>query len=384
MTSVPVLALADFTKPFIIETYACAKGMGAILIQEGRPIGYFSKALALRHLGLSTCEKEFMVVLSVVDRWRHYLQGGHFIIRTDHHSLKYLLEQRVTTTLQQKGLTKLLGLDYEVEYKKGTENRVVDALSRRHGEESALNAITSVEPTWMEEVIQSYEHDPVALQLITTLISDPTGKPKYTLHQGVIRFEQRIYIGRGVGLRAKIFEALHHSPLGGHSGQQGIYRRVKMIFFWPNMQSDITKWVAECDVCQRVKTKNIHSPELLQPLPIPDTLWQDIAMEFVEGLPSSGHKNSIFVVADRLTKYEHFISLKHSYTAKEVAEVFLCEVYKLHGLPKAIVTDRDTIFTNQFWQHLFKSIGTKLNLTTSYHPQSDGQTERLNRCLEDT
>lgn len=104
-----------------------------------------------------------MADFSAVDRWRHYLQGGHFIIKTDHHSLKYLLEQSVTTILQQKGLTKLLVQDYEVQYNKGKKNRVADALSRRDEESPTLNDISGVEPTWMEEITQSYEHDPIAL-----------------------------------------------------------------------------------------------------------------------------------------------------------------------------------------------------------------------------
>ncbi|PHT67810.1 hypothetical protein T459_27297 [Capsicum annuum] len=131
MTTVPVLALANFPKPFIIKTDACSKGMEAVLMQEGKPLAYFSKALGPRNLCLSTYEKEYMVVLAVVDRWKHYFQGGHFIIRTDHQSLKYLVEQRVTILLQQKGLTRLMGLDFEVQYKRGTDNRVADALSRR-------------------------------------------------------------------------------------------------------------------------------------------------------------------------------------------------------------------------------------------------------------
>lgn len=137
MSTTIVLALADFTKPFIVEIDACTIGMGAVLMQENRPIAFFSKALCPRHLVLSTYEKKFMAVLAVVDRWRHYLQGGHFIIKIDHNSLKYLLEQRVTMTLQQKGLTKLLGLDYEVQYKKGSENRVANALSMKQTERSS-------------------------------------------------------------------------------------------------------------------------------------------------------------------------------------------------------------------------------------------------------
>ncbi|XP_019265828.1 PREDICTED: uncharacterized protein LOC109243359 [Nicotiana attenuata] len=144
MSSAPVLALADFNKPFIVETDACSTGMRAVLMQEGRPIAYLSKAFSAQNRGLSTYEKEYMAVLTAVEKWRHYLQGGHFIVRTDHQSLKFLLEQKITTALQQKGLTKLLGLDYEVQYKKGTENRVADALSRRQDQESTLLAISTV------------------------------------------------------------------------------------------------------------------------------------------------------------------------------------------------------------------------------------------------
>lgn len=110
--------------------------------------------------------------------------------------------------------------------------------------------------------------------------------------------------------------------------------------------------------------------------------WQDITIDFIEGLPKSGHKYVILVVIDRLTKYGHFLSLKHPYTPQDIDDLFLKEIYRLHGLPKTIVTDRDAIFTSQFWQKLFRSLGTKLNLSTSYHPQIDGQTERLNRCVE--
>lgn len=103
-----------------------------------------------------------------------------------------------------------------------------------------------------------------------------------------------------------ILEALHQSPIGGHSCQYGTYRRIQSIIYWPNTKVEVCKWESECDVCQRVKSKNIHPPGLLQPLPVPTQAWQDISLDFVEGLPNSGHKYIVMVVVDRLTKYGHF------------------------------------------------------------------------------
>ncbi|PHT73154.1 hypothetical protein T459_23939 [Capsicum annuum] len=163
MTSAPILALADFHKPFAMETGACSRSIGAILLQGGRPITYFSKTLAPKNWGLSTYEKEYLAILAAVDRWRHYLMGGHFIIQTDHESLKFLLDKKITTVLQPKGLTKPLRLDYDIKYKNENENNVVNALSRRDEKSLTLVTISSAEPTWMHEVALSYENDQKAL-----------------------------------------------------------------------------------------------------------------------------------------------------------------------------------------------------------------------------
>ena len=144
----------------------------------------------------------------------------------------------------------------------------------------------------------------------------------------------------------------------------------------------VKQWVRECDVCQRQKPDLSAYPGLLQPLPIPVKVWSDIFMDFVEGLPKSHGKTAILVVMDRLSKYAHFVPLQHPFTAAQVAQVFLDNVYKLHGLPNTIVSDWDKMFLSAFWQSLSKALKVKLQMSTAYHPQSDGQTEVVDRCLE--
>jgi hypothetical protein len=145
---------------------------------------------------------------------------------------------------------------------------------------------------------------------------------------------------------------------------------------------DVTQFVQQCLTCQQAKPERTHPAGLLQPLPIPHGIWADVTMDFIEGLPKSEGYDTIMVVVDRFTKYGHFLPLKHPFTAEGVAQIFLDQVVKLHGPPKSIVSDRDKIFISSFWKHLFQLMDVKLLFSTAYHPQTDGQSERVNQCLE--
>ncbi|GJY84188.1 ty3-gypsy retrotransposon protein [Tanacetum coccineum] len=152
--------------------------------------------------------------------------------------------------------------------------------------------------------------------------------------------------------------------------------------YWKKMRRDVKTFVAFYGIYQRSKSDLAAYPGLLQPLPIPNMIWSHISMDFIEGLPLSYGKSDILVVADRLSKYSHFIALNHPFTAAQVANALMDHIYKLHGSPNTIVSDRDKVFLSLFWKELFKVLHVSLHYSTAYHPQSDGLTEVVNRCLE--
>ena len=179
-----------------------------------------------------------------------------------------------------------------------------------------------------------------------------------------------------------VLSELHATPTAGHSGFTKTYDSVKRSFFWDGMKQEIRKFVAKCEVCQCNKGETVKSLGTLQPLPIPPTIWKDISMDFITGLPKSGNKSVIMVVVDRLSKYVHFCSLQHPFTSSIVAQLFMDKVFKLHDMPHSIVSDRDPTFTRNFWQELFKLQGTQLHLSIAYDPLTNGQTKVVNKCLE--
>jgi hypothetical protein len=277
MTQAPVLALPDFSKPFVVECDASGLGIGAVLLQDNRPIAYFSKAIKRTELGLSTYEKEMLALVSAVQRWRPYLLGSKFIVSTDQKSLKFLLNQTISTITQQRWLVKLLGYDYDIEYKRGKENLVADALSRVE-EPKTLMAISHPVPYWLEPIQEEIQSNP-ELQALVIRIQAGEAVGPWKFREGLIFFKERVYLPSTSPFIPPILAEIHGST---HEGFFKTMNRLKTVFYWPKMKEWVKIFIRECEVCQRHKVETTMPSGLLQPLPIPTKVWAEISMDFID------------------------------------------------------------------------------------------------------
>jgi len=201
---------------------------------------------------------------------------------------------------------------------------------------------------------------------------------------GTIYFRGRLCVPQKAEVKMDILREAHRTPYTVHPGETKMYRDLKQSFWWKRMKVDIAKYVASCGICQKVKAKHQRPAGLLKPLEILEWKWENITMDFVVGLPRSPRgKDAIWVVVDRLTKVAHFIPMNNKNSAIDLVPLYIKEIVRLHGVPKSIVSDRDSKFVSNFWQSLHSALGTKLDMSTAFHPQTDGQSERTIQTLED-
>lgn len=183
-------------------------------------------------------------------------------------------------------------------------------------------------------------------------------------------------------MRADLIKEYHSTPAGGHSGLKPTLARLAASFYWPGLYTDTKAFIHTCVVCQQNKYVPAKKYGLLQLLQAPKQVWEDLTMDFVTHLPVSLGHTAIWVICDRLSKYVHFIALPTKYSAQDLAARFSVEVYRLHGAPRSIISDRDPLFLSSFWKEFFHLQGTTLNFSTAYHSETNGQTEVVNRSLE--
>jgi hypothetical protein len=381
VSQAPVLVLPDFSVPFTVETDASGVGMGAVLSQHHHPIAFFSKPFCPKLQTASTYVRELFAITAAVKKWRQYLLGHSFVILTDHRSLKELMSQIIQTPEQQMYLARLMGYDYTIQYRSGQTNVVADALSRipeTHDAELLILTVPSF--SFIKTLKKELEQNPEFVTKVQEINS--IGVVDFRLENGLIFYKDRIWLPSNSPFTRILLEEFHKTPTGGHMGITKTLTRLSTNFFWNGMRDDVHRFVLACLDCQHSKYETKKSAGLLCPLPIPHAPWEDLSLDFIVGLPSYQGHTTILVVVDRFSKGIHLGMLQPHYTAYKVALLFMDIVGKIHGMPRSLVSDRDPLFVSRFWQELFKLSGTKLRMSSSYHPQTDGQTEVLNRVVE--
>lgn len=381
----PILSLPDFEDVFVVETDASGDGIGAVLLQKGRPICFFSRKLGTRMKRVATYQQELYAIVEAVYKWRQYLIGLRFLIRTDHKSIKELMQQVIQTPVQQQYVRKLMGFNFDIEYKPGVTNIVADALSRMYSEDDPETATFMSISRPISGLLENLKDEHRSLEEVWDLIRRlQCGEviEGFRVQDELLLFHDRYYIGLQSKLKLPLLKEFHETKSAGHCGTKKMMVGLSAMFYWKGMRKMVEDFVKSCLVCQQTKYSTQAPGGLLQPLSIPESVWEDVSMDFITGLPMSKGFTVIFVVVDRLTKYAHFGVLPTRYNAHRVAELFMDIVVKHHGCPKTVVSDRDVVFVSQLWSSLFKLSGTQLKYSTAYHPQTDGQTEVVNRGLE--
>ncbi|MCO5598177.1 hypothetical protein L7F22_052269 [Adiantum nelumboides] len=206
----------------------------------------------------------------------------------------------------------------------------------------------------------------------------------YTVMDELLYYLDRICVPHNGALRKILIEEHHEVPFAAHPRINKTYRFLSATYFWPQIQQDVIKYVKACHSCQIMKASRQLPQGLLQPLPVPKERWESISMDFITTLPRTSKGNAqILVIVDRFSKMAHFIPCKKAASAPDIASLFVQHIFRIHGLPRSIISDGDPKFTRHFWTSLFKSLGTNLLFSSAYHPQTDGQTERVNQILEE-
>ncbi|KAI2655102.1 Transposon Tf2-9 polyprotein [Labeo rohita] len=348
-TTAPILTHPDPTKAFVVEVDASDVGVGAVLSQRGpdeklHPCSFFSRKFNSTQQRYGVGDRELLAIKWALEEWRHWLQGGSepfTVVWTDHQNLTVIKQTKQLNPRQARWALFFEHFDFHLSYRPGSKNTKADALSRQHQKDTVTSDPAPVLPSQIilapirwgleERVRQSHNQEPPPPET-------PAGRLFVPNH-----------------LRQEVLQTLRR---------------------------DVQEYVLACNTCARSKNPNAPSTGELQPLPIPKRPWTHISIDFVSGLPESQGKNTILTIVDRFSKAVHLVALSGLPTAKTTAELILEHVVRLHGFPQDIVSDRGPQFTAKFWQAFCRLVGTTSSLSSGFHPQTNGQTERANQQLE--
>jgi transposase InsO family protein len=406
LCSAPVLHMADPTLPYRIISDASNLGTGAVLMQQDHPVAYLSHKFSPTEARYHTGEQELLGVILALKAWRCYVQGcpGGLTLVTDHHPLTYLTTQPHLSPKQVRWSQYLSSfMPFKWEFIPGRLN-VADPLSRHPAFELRALTVTHLPPrdpvpsAIRQLIVHGYTTDSFFSNPSATMglqksldglwrgggaITGSGFTAALTAFSSQRPSASQVVVPDDQQLKRDLLHEFHDSSSAGHPGIDRTLELLARYYWWPGMMLDVHEHVRTCTSCQRSKALQRRIPPLV-PLSVPVARWDSISLDFIIKLPRSGRYDSILVIVDRLTKFAILVPTSEHITAAKAAALFVNRAASRFGLPSEIVTDRDSKFTGVFWPEVLRLFGTKHAMSTAYHPQTDGQTERMNRLLEET
>ncbi|GJY36950.1 putative reverse transcriptase domain-containing protein, partial [Tanacetum coccineum] len=366
----PILALPEGSKDFVVYCDASIKGLGAVLMQREKVIAYVSRQLKIHEKNYTTYDMELGAV--------------------------HILDQKELNMRQCHWLELLSDYDCEIRYHPGKANVVVDALSRKEQEPLRVRALVmtiglDLPKQILEAQTEARKPENLKFEDVGGMLFEPSKDPgklrKEKLEpcaDGTLCLNNRSWLPVYGDLRALIMHESYKSKYYVHPGSDKMYQDMKKLYWWPNMKADIATYVSKCLTCLRVKAEHQKPSGLLVQPEIPKWKWDNITMDFVTKLPrTTNGYDAIWVIVDRLTKSAHFLAMRETDPIDKLARLYIKEVVTRHGVPVSIICDRDPRFSSHFWRAFQKALGTSLDMSTAYHPETDGQSERTIQTLED-
>lgn len=373
-TTAPILLTPDCTKQFIVEVDASEVGVGAILSQRSvtdgqiHPCAFFSHRLSPAERNYDVGNRELLAIRLALGEWRQWLEGAHvpFIVWTDHRNLEYIREAKRLNARQARWALFFTRFNFTISYRPGSKNIKPDALSR---------LFDSSPPNTPEEIVPPGRVVGMVVWGIEKLV-------KRSLARAVTpRNCPKGLLFVPASTRRAVLLWGHSSKFAAHPGVRGTLAVIRQRFWWPSVEQDTRRFITSCVTCAQTKAGNSPPAGLLRPLPIPTRPWSHLALDFITGLPPSAGYTVILTVVDRFSKSAHFVPLAKLPSAKETAQIMVDNVFRLHGLPTDIVSDRGPQFSSQFWKEFCRLIGASASLSSGFHPQTNGQAERTNQIV---